>query len=294
MESGDIEQVIDWNDPAINWEGRGGDRGLRGIAFHRDRVYIAASDEIFVYDRQFNSLESYRNQYLKHCHEISVAGNTLFLTSTNINGILEFDLALKQFIRGYIITARRAGLLRRFRGAFPSARTFRATGFDPNDPDAGVVAGDELHINNITRRDDTVMIAGTRTEVLLGLQAGTLRNYAPLPIGTHNAAAYRDGLLYNDTRSNRIVIADSQGRVKQSFSLPELDDVPTTQIPRDHARPGFARGLCTWGDDFIIGGSSPSTISVYNIRSGERIRSVNISRDVRNCIHGLELWPENE
>src|SRR5712691_9583159 len=36
-------QMIDWNDPAISWEGRGWDRGLRGIAFHAGHVYLAAS-----------------------------------------------------------------------------------------------------------------------------------------------------------------------------------------------------------------------------------------------------------
>src|SRR5213080_1115066 len=50
LNSGQYDQVIDWNDESINWEGRGGDRGLRGIAFHNNRVFLAASDEIFVFD----------------------------------------------------------------------------------------------------------------------------------------------------------------------------------------------------------------------------------------------------
>ena len=54
--SGASEQVIDWNDASISWEGRGADRGLRGIAFSGDEVYLAASDEIFVYDRAFRQL----------------------------------------------------------------------------------------------------------------------------------------------------------------------------------------------------------------------------------------------
>ena len=71
MSTGDTEQVIDWNTSSIDWEGRGGDRGLRGIAFHADRIYLAASDEIFVYDRGFTQLGSLRNRYLRHCHESS-------------------------------------------------------------------------------------------------------------------------------------------------------------------------------------------------------------------------------
>lgn len=30
LESNHCEQVVDWNDQSINWEGRGLDRGLRG------------------------------------------------------------------------------------------------------------------------------------------------------------------------------------------------------------------------------------------------------------------------
>ena len=53
LEPGDTTQVIDWSDDTIDWEGRGGDRGLRGIAFHDGLIYLAASDEVFVYDREF-------------------------------------------------------------------------------------------------------------------------------------------------------------------------------------------------------------------------------------------------
>ena len=39
LESAAFEQVVDWNDASINWEGRGMDRGLRGIAFHDAYIY---------------------------------------------------------------------------------------------------------------------------------------------------------------------------------------------------------------------------------------------------------------
>ncbi len=36
------EQHVDWNTSDIDFEGRGADRGLRGIAFDGDDIYIAA------------------------------------------------------------------------------------------------------------------------------------------------------------------------------------------------------------------------------------------------------------
>src|SRR4051812_12576426 len=94
-------QVIDWNDPSINWGGRGADRGLRGIALYGGEVYLAASDELFVYGPDFNLRRSFRNEYLKHCHEICVWGDRLFLASTEFDSVLEFDLSTERFTRGF-------------------------------------------------------------------------------------------------------------------------------------------------------------------------------------------------
>jgi hypothetical protein len=57
------------------------------------------------------------------------------------------------------------------------------------------------------------------------------------------------------------------------------------------ARQGFARGLCVISPSVVAGGSSPSTISVYDLAANTRLLSVNLSMDVRNAIHGLAVWP---
>ncbi len=296
LESGKIEQKLDWNDDAIDWEGRGGDRGLRGIALHGDQVYLAASDEIFVYDTKFQSIASYRNRYLKHCHEISVAGGVLYLTSTAHNSILEFNLECATFGRGYLISRRQESLFRRWTKAFSQQLDFEVTPFDCNSEAHLGPPQSDLHLNNVSVRDGTILVAGTRIDGLLTVKGSAIGRYASLPIGTHNATAYQDGVIYNDTRQDRIVIVDRGGRIRQSFEVPryESGELLHTDVPEDHARQSFARGLCLSGEDFIIGGSSPSTITAYRINTGERLKSINISRDVRNCIHGLEIWPRQE
>ena len=57
------------------------------------------------------------------------------------------------------------------------------------------------------------------------------------------------------------------------------------------ARQGFARGLTLLSEDLVAVGSSPSTVSLYELRSGRCVDAVNISMDIRNAIHGLEGWP---
>lgn len=51
-----VAQRIDWNTTNIDWQGRGWDRGLRGIEFDGDQIYIAASDELFAYNRDFEQV----------------------------------------------------------------------------------------------------------------------------------------------------------------------------------------------------------------------------------------------
>ena len=82
LESREVTLELDWNKAGIDWQGRGWDRGLRGIAFDGETVYIAASDELFAYTPDFRPIGSWRNAYLKHCHEIAVWERKLFLTST--------------------------------------------------------------------------------------------------------------------------------------------------------------------------------------------------------------------
>ena len=87
LETEQIKQLIDWDDPMISWDGRGGDRGLRGIAFYHDHIYLAASNEIFVYDAEFHLIKSYKNRYLQHCHEIFIDNKTLYVTSTGYDSM---------------------------------------------------------------------------------------------------------------------------------------------------------------------------------------------------------------
>jgi hypothetical protein len=102
-------QVLDWNTMSIDWQGRGWDRGLRGIAFDGEVVYIAASDELFAWTSDFRLIGSWRNKYLKHCHEIHRHERTLFLTSTGFDSILGFDLDRKSFSWGLHVTAQESG-----------------------------------------------------------------------------------------------------------------------------------------------------------------------------------------
>jgi len=275
----DGRQVVDWNTTSIDFEGRGADRGLRGIAFNGEDIYVAASDELFCYDRQFEIQGSYRNRYLKHCHEICRMNQHIFLTSTGFDSLLAFNLENLSFEWGF--------QLQRTGGKWTGYT------FDPRKS-SGPAAANDFHINMVHVNKDGIFLSGLKTGALLHLD----RNFqvspvCNLPSGSHNARPWQDGVLFNDTASDCVRFVRRDG-IEKAFKIITYDDadiqfsgVDDTKI----ARQGFGRGLAVYENRFVIGGSSPSTITLYDLESNQKVGSVNLSMDIRNAIHGLEVWP---
>jgi hypothetical protein len=273
------EQRIDWNSSSIDFTGRGADRGLRGIAFDDEDIYIAASDELYCYDRDFAIQDSYRNRYLKHCHEICVKGEHLFLTTTGFDSLLAFNLENRKYEWGFHLQKQYG----------------KWTGhtFDPLS-DTGPAAVNDFHINMVHVEDSGIYLSGLRTEALLFLDRHwQVSEVCSLPPGTHNARPWRAGVVFNDTVADCVRVVPRKGK-QLAFKIARYDEsqihfagVDDTKI----ARQAFGRGLCTVGDRYIIGGSSPSTITLYDVERNQKVGSVNLSMDIRNAIHGLELWP---
>jgi hypothetical protein len=287
--TGEREQVADWDDPAISWDGRGADRGLRGIAFYDDNVLVAASDELFVYDQGFNIVDSFKNAYLNHCHEIHRAGDMLWLTSTGFDALLGMDLRAGRFLVGHRLVRNFPGRLARKVSRFPR---YAVRSFDPEGCD-GPPPQDRLHVNSTWVDEDRLLASGTGLRHVLQVREGFVRPYARVPRGTHNAQPFRDGMLFNHTDRNRIVYMSRRGRLKRSFPIKTYHEAELSfsSVPADHARQGFGRGLCTWEGGVVISGSSPATVSAIDFATGDRIAEVNMTLDVRNSIHGLEVWP---
>jgi len=274
-----VVQLLDWNTMDIDWRGRGADRGLRGIAIHDQTIFIAASDELMAFDPGFRLIGSWRNPYLKHCHEISIHQNQVFLTSTGNDSILAFDIEKKQFHWALHIET--------------DGYRFLGETFDPNGDD-GPLELNKLHINGVTANDDGMYVAGLRTGGMLHFNGKHINMSTTLPAGTHNAQPFEDGVLFNDTDANVVRFASRDHTRDRAFNVPVFPQDKLTGLGFDDskvARPSFGRGLCVVKDRLVAAGSSPSTIAVHDLESGETALTVTLSTDVRNAIHGLEVWP---
>ncbi|MDH3339042.1 MAG: hypothetical protein OEM76_14620, partial [Gammaproteobacteria bacterium] len=237
----------------------------------------AASDELFVYDREFRVIASYRSPHLRHCHEIFRYKRRLYLTSTGFDSILGFDLDELRFSWGINIGQVTDG--------------FRAIPFLPGAVDAPAPSN-ELHLNNVHCTQSGLYVSGMRTGGLLRYTGKRIEKVVSLPTGVHNARPYRNGVLFNDTAEDvvRFVSAEKQ----RTFHVPRYDTALLTHTDLDDsriARQAFGRGLCDLGDGVVAAGSSPSTITLHDFESMQTTLSINLTLDIRNAIHGLEVWP---
>lgn len=277
-----IEQQIDWNTGSINFDGRGADRGLRGIAFDGDDIYIAASDELFRYDRGFRSHGSWRNRYLKHSHETARIDRTLFLTSTGFDSLLAYDLDKQQFVWGFHLHKQDG--------------QWSGNAFDPQS-NHGPGPVNKHHINMVFVDRTGIYLSGLKTGALLHINSrNEVSVVCDLPPGTHNAQPFNNGVLFNDTASDCVRFVPREGE-QRAFRIKTYETAEILFAGVDDsrvARQGFGRGLCVYKERFVVGGSSPSTITMYDLDTGQMVASVNVTMDIRNAIHGLELWPYQE
>ncbi len=275
-----VDRPIEVDGIEIDWRGPSGGRGLRGVAFDRDRVYIAGSDQLLAYRPDFTPTGSWRNPYLKHCHEIRIYERTLFLTSTAFDCILAFDLDRRAFARGIHIESAN------FR--------YKARGFDAEGKD-GPLELNKLHIDSIACNRHGMYLGGLGTGGMLHFNGRTVLMSAELPGGSHNVRPFRDGVLFNDNDAGRLrYCGRGDGSDDRAMAAPEYDprQPPANEPGIDcAARQGFLRGLCELSGSVVAGGSSPATVSVYDLAANERLLSVNLSRDLRASVHGLAIWP---
>ncbi len=279
FEKQQVEHRFNWDTSEIDFEGQSGDRGLRGIAFSDDDILIAGSDELFRYDRSFKIKNVSKNQYLDDCQEICQYERTIFLTSAGFDSLLAFDLDEKKFLWGF-------HLLRQY-GQWVG-HTFKPRS------NMGPRPVNEYHINMVHVDGTGIYFSGLQTKALLHLDNEMrVTEVCSLPAGAHNARPYRDGVLFNDTESSCVRYVGRDGK-ELAFNIVTYDELETELADVDDSsveRQGFGRGLCLVGDRFVAGGSSPSTISLYDLDTNQTVGSVNLTMDIRNAIHGLEPWP---
>jgi hypothetical protein len=176
IESGECKVLLDYDDE-IDYSGRGGDRGLRGIARINDNLYVCTSKSVLKLDLNGNILNRLEHPYLGWLHEIVVDATGFSVVSTMYDSILHYNIAENTW--DYIIHVNENGDLQYLQDGAK---------IEPNNV---------WHLNSISEHT----ISGLRLPFILP-------NKIQIPYGTHNTRIINNKLFYNDTNKNTIVFGN--------------------------------------------------------------------------------------
>ena len=278
LEKREVRQTLDWNKADIDWQGRGWDRGLRGIAFDGETVYIAASDELFAYtpDSAARLLAQSLSQALPRDLGLGTA------PVSDFHGLRQHPGLRSRPARVLLGDAREAHHFR-----------FKAVTFDPRGKD-GPLMLNKLHVNNVHCTKGGMYLSGLRTGGMLLFNGREVQMSAELPAGSHNARPFRDGVLFNDTEADALRYA-GRGEGSEDRAFRSRATIRPRSGTRTWTRATLPARALPAGSASCPTPSSPADRRrrPFRFTTCRRIEaaSVNLTMDVRNAIHGLEVWP---
>lgn len=258
LESRSVLQPVDLADAKFPWKETGREHGLRGIAFDGDTIYCAASDALYAFNSAFEYQGSWTNRYLRYCRGIAVVERKLFIVSSGYDSIIGFNLDSKEFDWALQIKSRGFAV-----GAHP---------YDPNGDDGPIMMA-KLDLREIYCDGSGMYI--TSEMGLIRFSGKEINVAVELPPGSHDARPFRDGILFNDSEAGKLRYS-GRGEGEEDRSM---------------LAGGFTRGLCVLDGAVVAGGSSPATISIYDLAANKQLMSVQTSDDEHAAIHAIALWP---
>lgn len=281
LETEQIDQMLDWDNPDINWEGRGGDRGIRGLSIFGNELYAVAGNELFSFKEVNNNLEivnKFKNDYLKLTHECYGFEEKLYICSGGTDSILVFDLLAKEWVTSFYHNKISQG-----------ARPFNPItkkGYEN-------ITGGFMHLDSVFANHEYLWYCGAFTKSIwqLNLNTGQTSNVELIIPDTHNARPYRGGYLYNLSRFSKTVF-EYGGKIKKTWRTPIFNEkeLSNTHLSKDHAVQGYTRGMLTY-NNYIITGSSPAAVNVYLFDDTKQpVKTVRLTNDIRNSICGMTFY----
>lgn len=286
----DLEQQatyrpVDWNLSTIEWREYEGDRGLRGLAIDGETIYVASSHELTAFSRDFRLKKSWQHPCLRNCQDICIWQRTLFVVSAGSDCVLAFDLDQGKFQWVMHISRKEFQFIPRM--------------IEPESND-GPLMLDKLKLNSLYCDANGMYISGSDSGGMLHFNGKKLHMAAELPSGSHNARPFRSGVLFNDSQAG-VVRYCGRDDIKEdrAMTIPLRTAKPVDNVESQAStgksglvgQDGYGRGLCALSDRVVAVGSTPATVTLYDLAANTQLVSVVLSKDVRQSIHSLAVWP---
>lgn len=321
LEEGGELVVLNWNEkkvearvpirprrPAIDEDPnpRGNGRGCRGIRWWNGRLVASSYHTLEIYDESLDLVREINDGLMVGLHEIELTENeTVLATSTSIDGVVEYNLDTGERCRTFWPrempdlqeTLDLAPLV------FDKDADNRLRFLEPSKLDTD----HHLHLNAVDTHRGHVYALCNDPGCLVDLTEGRLVFSNESLEGAHNLEITEGGTaIVNDTWGRAVRFYDLEtGSLLRTIDLTRYAWVRklirwktpvywAREIGRklgmtggSVARPLFVRGLLRRAPMLFVG-ISPASILQIDERTGELVDAYRYSRDVRECIHGLE------
>ncbi len=293
-------------DPRLDHDpnARGNVRGCRGIRVVGDDVIAADYHTLNFFDRDLNLKRKMSHALMAGLHEIDIAGESVWVSSTTLDAVLKYRLAdgkkEAEFWPREMPEFREALDLERL----PVDKSIdnRATFLD----NASFRGPSHLHLNAVCEFRGEVYALFHSKCVVANLTRGTIVIRDKNLKHAHNLIIEEPGVVYiNDTHRTVIRQYDlASGEQIRAFDIKKMPGIKTlvfrsamralremgisffSSRRKATARPLYMRGLTIY-EDLIFAGLSPATIVCIDKNTGKLVDYYFHSTDARVCIHGL-------
>lgn len=178
----------------IDYSGRGGDRGLRGLIHRNGLLYVAAANKILIITETGEILNSITNCNLGFLHDLQETEEGFLVVSTKYDAVLEYSFTTNSWINCYQLNI--------------------AGSFVKRNPKVQLQESNYWHLNSI----NDYYVSGLRTGGAYYLYNSAL--FITAPKGMHNWSL----LMYNDTETNRLVVGKQNLKFEAGSFLRGLDN----------------------------------------------------------------------
>ena len=284
---------------------RGNVRGCRGIRVHGDEVIVADYHSLNIFDKDLNLKRKLSHGLMVGLHEIDLAGESIWVSSTTLDAVLKYRLADGEYEAAY--WPREMQVFQRKLGISPLPIDKNIDNRQTFLDNASFRGPSHLHLNAVCEFHGEVYALFHSRCMVVNLTTRTVVIEDANLKHAHNLIIEAPGRVYvNDTHRTvireydlqtgkpirAIVIKKMPGIKALLFrttlrALKELGASFFSSKRKATARPLYLRGLAI-NKDFIFAGFSPATIIKIDKKTGQLVDYYFHSTDARVCIHGLE------
>ena len=310
---------------ALDPNPRGGLRGARGVGVHGDRLVLANTERLLIFDRHWRAQSDFSHPLMGGVHDILPEAGGIWVACTNCDLLVRLDW------EGRVVDSwewRLDGALVEALGTPKPPPVDRELDYrDPRVMQTGV--RNLIHLNGVARTEEGLLVSfgrilsssqrrrqSLRTKVNRLVDTGALRRarnqrVGPIP-SQHVAGSSFAIVVVPEGGSARVVAKTEETTVPNHNALPFGSGIlyndtnygtlalldPESSEPRARIPiPGgthFVRGLTLVDDHTVlVGNQDPAAVYWVDVRRGKVLRTFELGGQPLESVYGVCLLPDD-